>query len=39
MSPEKLNELKERALKVREHILRMSTDGGCFTGHRFRAPI
>ncbi len=32
MSPEKLNELKERALKVREHIIRMSTDGGCFTG-------
>ena len=24
--------LRETALKVREHILRMSTDGGCFTG-------
>lgn len=25
-------ELKATALRVREHILRMSTDGGCFTG-------
>jgi len=25
-------ELKAIALKVREHIVRMSTDGGCFTG-------
>ncbi len=25
-------ELKATALKVREHIVRMSTDGGCFTG-------
>jgi transketolase len=25
-------ELKAVALKVREHIVRMSTDGGCFTG-------
>lgn len=24
--------LQQRALRVREHILRMSTDGGCFTG-------
>jgi transketolase len=26
------NELEAIALKVREHIIRMSTDGGCFTG-------
>src|SRR5580658_9843523 len=32
MTAEKLKELKQRALKVREHIIRMSTDGGCFTG-------
>ena len=32
MTTEKLKELKERALKVREHIINMSTDGGCFTG-------
>jgi transketolase len=25
-------ELKHTAFKVREHIIRMSTDGGCFTG-------
>jgi len=25
-------ELEAIALKVREHIVRMSTDGGCFTG-------
>ncbi|MFC0516091.1 transketolase [Mucilaginibacter angelicae] len=25
-------ELTDTALKVREHIIRMSTDGGCFTG-------
>lgn len=27
-----INKLKSSALKVREHIIRMSTDGGCFTG-------
>ena len=27
-----LSELEPIALRVREHILRMSTDGGCFTG-------
>ncbi len=27
-----LNELKTTALKVREHIIKMSTDGGCFVG-------
>ncbi|MBE2219556.1 MAG: transketolase [Ignavibacteria bacterium] len=27
-----MSELKYRALKVREHIIRMSTNGGCFTG-------
>lgn len=32
MNPEKKNELQQRALKVREHILRLSTNGGCFTG-------
>src|ERR1700722_13279709 len=32
MTESKHKELKERALKVREHIIRMSTDGGCFTG-------
>lgn len=28
----KLLELKETSYKVREHIIRMSTDGGCFIG-------
>lgn len=28
----KNNELQETAYKVREHIIRMSTDGGCFIG-------
>ena len=32
MTSDKLKELKERALKVREHIVRLSTGGGCFTG-------
>ena len=32
MTSDKLKELKDRALKVREHIIRLSTDGGCFTG-------
>lgn len=32
MDSNKLNELKQRAFKVREHIIRMSTDGGCFIG-------
>lgn len=32
MKSEKLKILEERALRVREHIIRMSTDGGCFTG-------
>lgn len=32
MSPEQLNDLKQTALRVREHILRLSTRGGCFTG-------
>lgn len=32
MSPEKNLELQRLALRVREHILRMSTNGGCFTG-------
>ena len=27
-----INELKARSLRVREHILHLSTDGGCFTG-------
>ncbi|RZK26296.1 MAG: transketolase, partial [Hymenobacter sp.] len=32
MTSEKQNELKELALRVRAHIVRLSTDGGCFTG-------
>src|SRR5690606_31909871 len=32
MSKKSETELKEIALKVREHIIRMSTDGGCFIG-------
>lgn len=32
MQPERINELEEMALRVREHIVRLSTDGGCFTG-------
>jgi len=32
LSKEKIAALEAQALKVREHILRMSTDGGCFTG-------
>lgn len=32
MKPERKIILEEQALKVREHIIRMSTDGGCFTG-------
>ncbi|MBS1493605.1 MAG: transketolase [Bacteroidetes bacterium] len=32
MDSKKLNELKQRAYNVREHIIRMSTDGGCFIG-------
>ena len=27
-----IQDLQETALRVREHIIRMSTDGGCFTG-------
>lgn len=32
MDSNKLKELKQRAFNVREHIVRMSTDGGCFIG-------
>ncbi|MEZ4516559.1 MAG: 1-deoxy-D-xylulose-5-phosphate synthase N-terminal domain-containing protein [Chloroflexota bacterium] len=32
MQQEEISELEEMALNVREHIIRMSTDGGCFTG-------
>jgi len=32
MTLEKQQELQALALRVREHIVRMSTDGGCFTG-------
>ncbi len=32
MTEEKINKLKETAFKVREHIINMSTDGGCFIG-------
>ncbi|MDX2002071.1 MAG: thiamine pyrophosphate-dependent enzyme [Chitinophagales bacterium] len=32
MSPAREKELAELALKVREHIIKLSTDGGCFIG-------
>lgn len=32
MDNNKLNELRQTAFRVREHIIRMSTDGGCFIG-------
>lgn len=32
MNSKQLNQLEAQALKVREHIIRMSTDGGCFIG-------
>ena len=32
MTEEKIEKLKSTALRVREHIIRMSTDGGCFVG-------
>jgi transketolase len=32
MTIEKLEELKEISFRVREHIIKMSTGGGCFTG-------
>lgn len=32
MTKTESDELEQIALRVREHILRMSTDGGCFTG-------
>lgn len=32
MRREEIVELEEIALRVREHIVRLSTDGGCFTG-------
>lgn len=32
MNKKNKSELEQIALKVREHIIRMSTDGGCFTG-------
>lgn len=32
MTDERMSELQAMALKVREHIIRMSTDGGCFIG-------
>lgn len=32
MNEAKLNALQATALNVREHIIRMSTDGGCFVG-------
>jgi transketolase len=27
-----MSDLKDIAFKVRQHIIRMSTDGGCFVG-------
>lgn len=32
MTPEHTKHLEHTALRVREHIIRMSTDGGCFIG-------
>lgn len=32
LADERIEELDRRALAVREHIVRMSTDGGCFIG-------
>ena len=32
MTEQKLNQLQNTALRVREHIIGMSTDGGCFVG-------
>ena len=32
LEEKELSELKSRAINVREHIIRMSTGGGCFTG-------
>jgi transketolase len=32
MTEEKRKKMEATALKVREHIIRLSTDGGCFTG-------
>ena len=32
MTPDKQRHLQQVALRVREHIVRLSTDGGCFTG-------
>lgn len=32
MTNDVLNDLQQTALRVREHIIRLSTDGGCFTG-------
>lgn len=32
INKDEINELENMALRVREHIVRLSTDGGCFTG-------
>lgn len=32
LNKEELRELKEKALRVREHIIKMSANGGCFLG-------
>lgn len=32
MNVDEIREMEEMALRVREHIIRLSTDGGCFTG-------
>lgn len=32
MQQDRIKQLQAQALKVREHIIRMSTDGGCFIG-------
>ena len=32
MTEDKIKDLEKIALRVREHVIRMSTDGGCFVG-------
>ena len=39
MTEQKHKELKDRALKVREHIVRLSTDGAASQGHLCPVPI
>ena len=38
MTEELQNNLSEMSLRVREHIIRMSTDDDCFTGASLSCP-